>query len=236
FLEKLSDITTGRMEHISDPSNIVNIFNEEIDVLKDIAITNLEGTIQMNNGTLKEVFRLIPDLHQVRLTCPDYVFIPLGNLDRARGQAILFHAEIPPLPVGTHETGILEVTYDIPLYNMRGQKENFKIHVNCTKDISLCRVNKNIMETVQLAGATKLQALALDRADRGDTAGAYRMLCQVYNVYTQLGRADMATNIKTLTNAIQTEEVPSFKTKDMRRTLTTMSKQSPGKTLMNKRI
>ena len=231
FLGKLADITTGRMEHISNPTNMINIFNEEIGVLGDIAITNLEGTMQMSNGTLKEVSRVIPDIHQISITCPDYVFMSLGNLDRARGQAILFQAEIPSLPEGIHETGTLEVTYDIPLYNITGQKETFKIHVNCIKDASLCRVNQNVLETVQLAGATKLQTLALDRADRGDTNGASRMLYQVYNVYTQLGRSDLATNVKTLTDAIKTEDHPSFETKDMRRTLTTMSKQSAAKTL-----
>ena len=232
FLEKLADITTGRMEHISNPSNIVDIFNEEIGVLGDIAITNLEGTIQMSNGILKEVSRVIPDIHQINLTSPDYVFIPLGSLDRARGQAILFQAEIPSLPEGTHETGTLEVTYDIPLHNITGRKADFKIHINCIKDTSLCRVNQNVLETVQLAGATKLQTLALDRADRGDITGASKMLYQVYNVYTKLGQTDLATNVKTLTNAIKTEGLPSFETKDMRRTLTTMSKQSAGKTLM----
>jgi len=234
FLEKLADITTGRMEHISNPTDMINIFNEEIGVLGDIAITNLEGTIQMSRGTLKEVSRVIPDIHQVSIGCPDYVFIPLGNLDRARGQAILFQAEIPPLPEGMHETGILEVTYDVPLYNITGQKEIFNIHVNCIKDTSLCIVNKNVLETVQLAGATKLQTLALERADRGDTNGASKMLYQVHNVYTQLGRSDLATNVKTLTNAINTGDLPSFETKDMRRTLTTMSKQSAAKTLTNR--
>jgi hypothetical protein len=234
FMEKLADITTGRMEHISNPSNIIDIFNEEIGVLGDIAITNLEGTIQMSNGILKEVSKVVPDIHQMSLTSPDYLFMPLGNLDRARGQAILFQLEIPSLSEGIHEIGTMEVKYDIPLYNITGQKADFKLHVNCIKNTSLCRVNQDVLKTVQLAGATKLQTLAMDRADGGDTRGASKMLCDVYNLYTKLGQTELATNVKTLTNAIKTEDLPSSETKDMRRTLTTRAKQSVGRTLMGR--
>ena len=112
----------------------------------------------------------------------------LGDLDRARGQAILFQAEIPPLPEGKHRVATLEVIFDVPTQKLIGRKCKFELEINCVNDKSICKANKNVLSTVQLAGANKLQTLAMTRADSGDTVSAAKMMNQVQNIYTKLGQ------------------------------------------------
>jgi len=231
FLGELAEITGGRMEHVSDPAGVIDIFKEEIETLGDIAITGMEANINTAKGiTLREVSKVIPQISPVNLSSPDYVFMSLGDLDRARGQAILFQAEIPPLKEGKHEIGTLEVIFDIPLKNIRGKRAEFKLEINCVADKNLCQVNRSVLSTVQLAGASKLQTLALERADSGDTLSAAKMMNQVQNIYTNLGQKDLATEAKTLTNAIAGGSM-SGTTQDIRRSLTTKARQTVRRTL-----
>lgn len=235
FLEQMADITGGRMEHVSDPASVIDIFNEEIGFLGDIAITNMEAGLETeHNVILKEVSRVVPHITSINISSQNYVFIPLGDLDRARGQAILFQAEIPDLPEGKHKIGSLEVIYDIPLQSLIGEKREFKIEIDCVKDTSLCKENNDVLTTVQLAGASKLQTLAMEKADSGDTLSATRLMNHVHTIYTKLGENDLATKVKTLTNAIGTKNSNSGTTKDVRRTLTTQARASVSRTLTRK--
>jgi len=236
FLNELAAITSGRMEHISDPVKVIEVFNQEIGILGDVAITNLEAVFETKPDIkLREVSRVIPQIEPVKLNSLNYLFLSLGDLDRTRGQAILFQAEIPPVSEGTHEIGTLGLTFDVPLYNLRGQKAEIKIYGDFTLNSSLCRINDEVISTIQMAGATKLQTLALERADAGDVTNATKMMEQVYTLYTKLGQDDLATQVKTLTNAIKTKGNISGDSTDVRRTLTTKSKQTISRTLMTKK-
>jgi hypothetical protein len=236
FLTEIADITSGRMEHISDPVKVIDVFNQEIGILGDVAITNLEAVFETKPDIkLREVSRVVPQIEPVKLNSLSYLFLSLGDLDRARGQAILFQAEIPPVSEGTHEIGNMGLTFDVPLYNLRGQKAEIKINADFTENSSLCQVNDEVISTIQMAGATKLQTLALERADAGDMTNATKMMDQVYTLYTKLGQDDLATQVKTLTNAIKTKGTISGNTTDVRRTLTTKSKQTISRTLMTKK-
>ena len=127
----------------------------------------------------------------------------------------------------------LEVIFDVPTQKLIGRKCKFELEINCVNDKSICKANKNVLSTVQLAGANKLQTLAMTRADSGDTVSAAKMMNQVQNIYTKLGQNELAGQAKTLTNAINKDSF-SATTKDLRRSLTTKARQTVGRTLKRK--
>ncbi|MBI2267110.1 MAG: VWA domain-containing protein [Armatimonadetes bacterium] len=229
FLEKLARESNGRSEHLEDATQAVSVFMEEVGYLQEVSVMNLEVTLAVVDSSFTSVSRVVPQIEPQVLCSPNYFSTYLGDVDKVRGQAILFSLHIPPfsqVPLGGKLLlGRAEVVFDVPSKRLKGARTDQVIEIRVTDDPNQVVVNLPVLTTVKLEGATKLQTKALDLAQAGNVHQATAMLSQVATLYQSAGQEDLATKAMTLTNALTQNGGISGDTLNVQRTLTTASKK-----------
>jgi len=170
------------------------------------------------------VSRVVPDIHPYQASHPNYFATFLGDLDRARGQALLLTLEIPAASGAEVDLAALEFTFDVPTRGMRGVKARAAVRLPVDASAAMAR-NQDVIATVRVDGATRLQTLALQQAAGGDLATAAGNLDRVATLYGSAGLQDLAAQTRVLTNQIRTGAA-SQDVLETRRTLTTAARKA----------
>ncbi len=227
FLSELANLNNGRYEHISNMKRVEEIFDEEINMLGDITIRNLEMEIQsLNNIELKEINVLVPDIHSLNFST-NYCFERIGDVDKARGQQILLQLEVPAqTQKGLIPLARIKLTCDLPLQKIYGFNMEYILEAEFTDDMQAIKFNQNVLTTINLTGASKLYTSGLTQLNTGDLQTALQTLTQAANIYNNSGRNDLSTKIQTLTNTLKTKGKLNNKTEEIKRTLSTVTKNT----------
>lgn len=226
FLAGLAEASGGRHLHISNMDQATRMFQDEMAQMGDIVITNLVMNAQPLAGArLVRVSRVVPDIQQLALAGPDFVSADLGDVDRARGQKVLFELEVPPVAgAGARELARVRFSYHVPLRKLLNQTAEVVIEAAFTADAAQVQANQLVLNTVHLAGASQLYTLGVQAAAGGDVAAATRTLTTVAKIYTRLGQQDLGDQVRTLTSALAQQGGITGAAEDIRRTLSTVTK------------
>src|SRR5438270_9521289 len=124
-------------EFIRDPSDALAIFQQQIQSAVDVAIRNATLTLRLPAGVSPKkavkVLPIISDLGQSVLS-DRQVIIPLGDLEKDKPQSILVELMIDPRPARLFRIAQAELSYDVPIANLEGEKIRDDIKVTCTID------------------------------------------------------------------------------------------------------
>jgi Ca-activated chloride channel family protein len=200
LLDALANATKslgGFSEFIERPEQILQHFQFAVRSAKRVVARNAYLTLKLAQGIApRQVWRVLPliaNLGYQPISDRD-VQIPLGDLERDEGQAILVELSVATKPKGTFRIAQAEVTYDLPHENRYGEKVRADIIVEFTDDQqAVQQVNPRVMNLVEKATAFKLQTRALEAAKAGDYGTATRLLRQSATRLLNIGEQELAT-------------------------------------------
>jgi Ca-activated chloride channel family protein len=123
--------------------------------------------------------------------------VPLGELEKGQGQALLVEMLLPPRPAGAYRVAQSEISYDVPLLNLVGEKVRSDLMLAYTDNPVLAQqTNARVMNVVEKVTAFRLQTRALADVDAGDVAGATQRLKAAATILLNQGDVDLARTIQ----------------------------------------
>lgn len=161
---------------------------------------NANLTLRFVQGVLPravwQVYPLITNLGYRPISDRD-VSVPLGELETGNGRTLLVEVLIEPRPAGEYRIAQAEVSYDIPLLSLSGEKSRTDIMLTVTTDAGLAaQVNATVMNIVEKVSAFKLQTRALQDLAAGDVAGATQKLQSAVTRLLNQGEVDLAQTMQ----------------------------------------
>jgi Ca-activated chloride channel family protein len=95
------------------------------------------------------------------------VVVPLGDLEKDTPQSVLVELMIDPRPAGLFRIAQAELSYDVPIANLIGERVRDEIKVTFTNDANLAsQVNALVMNFAEKANANRLVTRVLDEYKR----------------------------------------------------------------------
>src|SRR5579885_1591077 len=157
-------------EFIRNPEDAMSIFQQQISSAVAVAVRNAVLTLRLPTGVTPrkavKVLPIISDLGQSVLS-DRQVVIPLGDLEKDTPQSVLVELMIDPRPAGLFRIAQAELTYDVPMANVVGEKERDDIKVTFTTDPNeAAQVNALVMNFAEKANANRLVTRVLDEYKR----------------------------------------------------------------------
>jgi Ca-activated chloride channel family protein len=123
--------------------------------------------------------------------------VPLGELESGIGRALLIEVLVDPRPAGQYRIGQAEVSYDVPLLNLYGEKTRADVMLTFTTDAGLAaQVHAPVMNIVEKVSAFKLQTRALQDLQSGDVAGATQKLQSAVTRLLNQGEVELAQTMQ----------------------------------------
>src|SRR5579883_1276643 len=157
-------------EFIRTPADAMSIFEQQVQSAVAVAVRNAVLTLRLPAGVSPrkavKVLPIIRDIDQSALS-DRQVVIPLGDLEKDTPQSVLVELMIDPRPAGLFRIAQAELSYDVPIANLIGERVREDIKVNFTTDASLAaQVNALVMNFAEKANANRLVTRALDEYKR----------------------------------------------------------------------
>ncbi|MDB5098017.1 MAG: von Willebrand factor, type [Cyanobacteria bacterium RYN_339] len=222
FLDALARANGGQYVHLSNMQTAVAQFAAEMRVMGEIALTNLVVTLEPVPGVeLVKVDRIVPQTLALPVHMPTFLSADLGDVDKARGQKLLVQLSVPALGVGDQPLLRVRCGFHVPALKLLNQQRD--LLVTATFAAEAAGPDGEVLRTVQLAGATRLATLGLAEAASGAGDAAVRTLGSAAGLYDALGMADMSAKLVTLSSGLAGTGAVD---EDVKRTLTTMSRQA----------
>ena len=95
------------------------------------------------------------------------VVIPLGDLEKDNAQSVLVELMIDPRPAGLFRIAQAELSYDVPVAGIVGERIRDDIKVTFTADANeAAQVNATVMNFAEKANANRLVTRVLDEYKR----------------------------------------------------------------------
>ncbi len=157
-------------EFIRNPEDAMSIFQQQISSAVAVAVRNAVLTLRLPTCVTPrkavKVLPIISDLGQSVLS-DRQVVIPLGDLEKDTPQSVLVELMVDPRPAGLFRIAQAELSYDVPIANLIGERVREDIKVNFTTDASLAaQVNPLVMNFAEKANAHQLVTRVLDEYKR----------------------------------------------------------------------
>ncbi len=171
LLDTVGQLSGGMpAEFIRNPSDALNIFEQQLQSAVDVAIRNTTLILRLPEGiTAKKAVKVLPiisDLGQSVLSDRQIV-VPLGDLEKDKPQSVLVELLIDPRPAGLFRIAQAELSYDVPITNLVGERIRDDIKVSFTTDANQAApVNAYVMNFAEKANAHRLVTRVLEEYKR----------------------------------------------------------------------
>jgi Ca-activated chloride channel homolog len=167
LLDSIGQLSGGMpAEFIRNPSDALTIFEQQFQSAVDVAIRNATLILRLPVGVSPKkavkVLPIISDLGQSVLS-DRQVVIPLGDLEKDKPQSVLVELMIDPRPAGLFRITQAELSYDVPIAHLVGEKTRDDIKVTFTTDANqAAQVNATVMNFAEKANAHRLVTRVLE--------------------------------------------------------------------------
>ena len=171
LLDSVGQLSGGMpAEFIKNPADALSLFEQQFQSAVDVAVRNANLILRLPVGVAPKkavkVLPIISDLGQSVLSDRQIV-IPLGDLEKDKPQSVLVELLIDPRPAGLFRIAQSELTYDVPIANLVGEKIRDDIKVTFTTDANQAApVNALVMNYAEKANAHRLVTRVLDEYKR----------------------------------------------------------------------
>ena len=190
----------GEAGFISQPHEIATYFQGIVQAMQGAVIQNAHLTLRLTAGfTPRQVWRVAPliaDLGTRGVSDRD-VQVPLGELVKDQGQAVLVELLLPPRAEERYRIAQADVSYDVPLMQLSGEHARADIVIGYTTNPVLAsQFNPRVMNIIEKVTAFKMQTRALSDAQAGDRQNATKLLRQAATMLLNQGERDLAQTMK----------------------------------------
>ncbi len=171
LLDDIGQLSGGMpAEFIRTPADAMTIFEQQLQSAVAVAVRNASMTLRLPAGVSPrkavKVLPLIRDVDQSSLS-DRQVVVQLGDLEKDTPQSVLVELMIDPRPAGLFRIAQAELTYDVPVAGIVGEKERDDIKVTFTTDANqAAQVNALVMNFAEKANANRLVTRVLDEYKR----------------------------------------------------------------------
>ena len=171
LLDSVGQLSGGMpAEFIRNATDALTIFEQQLQSAVDVAIRNASLILRLPGGVSPKkavkVLPIISDLGQSVLS-DRQVVIPLGDLEKDKPQSVLVELMIDPRPAGLFRIMQAELSYDVPIANLEGEKIRDDIKVTFTMDANQSApVNAYVMNFAEKANAHRLVTRVLEEYKR----------------------------------------------------------------------
>jgi len=171
LLDTVGQLSGGMpAEFIRNATDALTVFEQQLQSAVDVAIRNATMILRLPVGVSPKkavkVLPIISDLGQSVLS-DRQVVIPLGDLEKDKPQSVLVELMIDPRPAGLFRIAQAELSYDVPIANLEGEKIRDDIKVTFTTDANQSApVNAYVMNFAEKANAHRLVTRVLEEYKR----------------------------------------------------------------------
>ena len=200
LLIDLAAATGGQADYIASPQEIVPYFQSTVQAMQATVVQNAELVLRLVAGiNPRKIWRVVPVIADLgyRPLSDRIVAAPLGELEKAQGQALLVELMLPARPAGVYRIAQAEVAYDVPQLGLAQEKVRADIMMSFTQDaFQAQQVNPRVMNIVEKVTAFKLQTRALQEAEAGNIANATQQLRAAHTILLSQGDAELAKTVR----------------------------------------
>jgi len=171
LLDDVGELSGGMpAEFIRNPGDALSIFQQQVQSAVAVAVRNATLTLRLPAGVSPKkavkVLPIISDLGQSVLQ-DRQITVPLGDLEKDNPQSVLVELMIDPRPAGLFRIAQAELSYDVPIANLIGERLRDDIKVTFTNDaVEAAQVNAYVMNFAEKANAHRLVTRVLDEYKR----------------------------------------------------------------------
>ena len=171
LLDDIGQLSGGMpAEYIRRPEDAMSIFQQQIQSAVAVAVRNATLTLRLPTGVTPrkavKVLPIISDFGQSVLS-DRQVVISLGDLEKDNPQSVLVELMIDPRPAGLFRIAQAELSYDVPITGIVGERVRDDIKVTFTSDPNqAAQVNALVMNFAEKANAHRLVTRVLDEYKR----------------------------------------------------------------------
>ncbi|MBK9944987.1 MAG: VWA domain-containing protein [Kouleothrix sp.] len=221
LLIDMANRSSGTADYIDQPDKIVAYFQNTVQRAQATAVHNAVLTLRLVQGiTPRAVWQVIPLISNLgyRPVSDRDVSVPLGELESGSGRTLLIELLVDPRPAGQYRIGQAEVSYDVPVLNLQGERARADVVMTFTADQNLAaQVNAPVMNIVEKVSAFKLQTRALQDLQTGDVTGATQKLQSAVTRLLSQGELELAQTMQQeIQNLQQTGQLSSEGQKTMK--------------------
>ncbi len=171
LLDDIGQLSGGApAEFIRNPTDAMNIFQLQVQSAVAVAVRNTMLTLRLPAGVSpRKAVKVLPLIREVDASALSdrQVVIPLGDLEKDKPQSVLIELMIDPRPAGLFRIAQAELSYDVPIANLIGEKVREDIKVTFTNDANqAAQVNALVMNFAEKANASRLVTRVLDEYKR----------------------------------------------------------------------
>ncbi len=221
LLIDMANRSGGTADYIDQPDKIISYFQNTVQRAQATAIHNANLTLRLVQGiTPRAVWQVIPLINNLgyRPVSDRDVSVPIGELETGSGRTLMIELLVDPRPAGQYRIGQVEMSYDVPVLSMQGERSRADVVMNFTADANLnAQVNAPVMNIVEKVSAFKLQTRALQDLQTGDVSGATQKLQSAVTRLLNQGEVELAQTMQQeISNLQQTGQLSSEGQKTMK--------------------
>jgi Ca-activated chloride channel homolog len=171
LLDSIGQLSGGMpAEFIRNASDALSIFEQQFQSAVDVAIRNATLILRLPVGVApKKAVKVLPIISELdqSVLSDRQVVISLGDLEKDKPQSVLVELMIDPRPAGLFRIAQTELSYDVPIANLVGERIRDDIKVTFTMDANQSApVNAEVMNFAEKANAHRLVTRVLDEYKR----------------------------------------------------------------------
>ncbi len=166
-LDQVGQLSGGMpAEFIRNPEDALAVFQQQLQSAVDVAVRNAILMLSLPGGIKpKKAVKVLPIISDLgaSVLSDRQITIPLGDLEKGAPQSVLVELEVDPRPAGLFRIAHAEITYDVPVTGLVGERITDDIKVTFTTDAALAaQVNPIVMNFAEKANAHRLVTKVLD--------------------------------------------------------------------------
>ena len=207
LLDAVAQASGGQSDYLATPDALVTGFVKAVRALQVTWVRNATLTLRLPTGVRpRAAWRVVPQIKRLepRFVTDRNVLTPLGEIQNAVGQSVLFELMLEPRGVGAVRIAQAELEFDIPTRGILSEKIREDVIVTLQEEgRPLPPLNPRVMNLAEKVNAFKLQTRALDEAALGNRSGATQQLRALATQLLDLGAEDLALTAAQQASALE---------------------------------
>lgn len=220
LLQQLAQDSNGKYHFIGNPSEIPNIFEDELLGLRSVSVRNGRIDVTLSQGVqVRESFRASPEIYAMgtpMLGDDRKISYEIGDLESGVPGSVLLTLVLPPRKPGT--VRMLQSTFHYEVPGAGESQANCDLTIEYTLDRTLTsKRNGRVMSLVDQVSIAKLQAKAEEELKAGNVDKATRLLGNAIQGTQRLGNTKATQALAGLLD--QVKKTQTLQTKAAKTTL-----------------
>ena len=220
LLQQLAQDSNGKYHFIGTPSEIPNIFEDELLGLRSVSVRNGRIDVTLSQGVqVRESFRASPEIYAMgtpMLGEDRKISYEIGDLESGVPGSVLLTLVLPPRKPGT--VRMLQSTFHYEVPGAGESQANCDLTIEYTLDRTLTsKRNGRVMSLVDQVSIAKLQAKAEEELKAGNVDKATRLLGNAIQGTQRLGNTKATQALAGLLD--QVKKTQTLQTKAAKTTL-----------------